>query len=93
MPFPFCFFSKSCLLLAARAKAIVAATVGEECRRLSLFIQQLNFRNRIGSMTLPAFLLAPLSLEALVEPLDSIISVDYYWMELYKLFYLREHLS
>lgn len=44
-------------------------------------------------MTLPAFLLAPLSLEALVEPLDSIISVDYYWMELYKLFYLREHLS
>lgn len=76
MPFPL--VRKSCLLLAARAKAIVAATVGEECRRLSLFIQQLNFRNRIGSMTLPAFLLAPLSLEALVEPLDS-ISVDYYW--------------
>lgn len=40
-----------------------------------------NFRNRIGSMTLPAFLLAPLPLEALVEPLDS-ISVDYYWIEL-----------
>jgi len=74
-------FSPFCPFLAARAKAIVAAKVGEE-------FHVWNFRNRIGSMTLPAFLLAPLSLEALVEPLDS-ISVDYSWMELDKLFDLR----
>jgi len=51
-----------------------------------------SFRNRIGLMTLPAFSLAPLPLEALVEPLES-MSVDYYWIELYKLFDLREHFS
>ena len=73
MPFP---FRTDCPFLAARAKAIVASR-----RRMPTAFHVWNFRNRIGSMTLPAFLLAPLPLEALVEPLDS-ISVDYYWIEL-----------
>lgn len=73
MTFP---FRTDCPFLAARAKAIVAAKVGEPT---AFYVW--NFRNRIGSMTLPAFLLAPLSLEALVEPLDS-ISVDDSWIEL-----------